>query len=632
MCQSGMTYFTEKIILLSMSLICLCVACGRIDPLEHALRLSGENRFELEKVLIHYAKNPADQLKLEAAKFLIRNMPGHGSFTDSVTVHYYKVVDSLYFDLPPYTKLPILCLPDYYNTPGLHIREDIHYITAEFLINHIDRLFAIYWETPWKNAFSFDVFCEHLLPYRTGCEPLQDTESKYLSPRQIDSLLKPWNEYTIDALSFKTYVLTHVFPKKTIRYNLPAPVNDSAYIPDCITDAEQYMLTNKYLGIPAAIDFSPHWPDRDGRHYWVSLFDPSLRKRTHLESFNPRYAKVYRKTYSINRIPHDNGRDFIPAMFREPFNLDVTDSYVHTANISVKINRQSLDPEYAYLCVFNERSWQPVSWSGICKERAIFEKTGVGNVYMPVFFHRNKEVSGGYPFVLQYDGVINELRPDKSKTTMLHLKRKYLVNIKQMMWELSIVGVAIKGSSSLSFNDEKLLHEVDLNYTAPVFTAQFEKPEMFRFWKLEVPTGSRPAKTAEIYIYDSAGHIMKTDTLNIQCILDGKNEFPKFLFDNDPLTAEYIKKSLIIDFKKNVTVSKIDITARNDDNFVTPGDTYELLYRDIDRWVSLGTQSAEDRFVKFERVPTGALYWLRNLTRGCEERIFTVENETITFW
>ncbi|WP_233427019.1 hypothetical protein [Parabacteroides johnsonii] len=44
--------------------------------LEQALSMSGENREELEKVLEYY-KN--DSLKLEAARFLIRNMQFHFS-------------------------------------------------------------------------------------------------------------------------------------------------------------------------------------------------------------------------------------------------------------------------------------------------------------------------------------------------------------------------------------------------------------------------------------------------------------------------------------------------------------------------------------------------------------------------
>ncbi len=48
------------------------------DPrLQEALRLAGDNRAELEKVLEHYSQDDADSSKLRAAEFLIANMPGH---------------------------------------------------------------------------------------------------------------------------------------------------------------------------------------------------------------------------------------------------------------------------------------------------------------------------------------------------------------------------------------------------------------------------------------------------------------------------------------------------------------------------------------------------------------------------
>ena len=47
----------------------------KITSVEASLRSSGVNRKELEKVLHHYQKNPADSLKYKAACFLIENMP-----------------------------------------------------------------------------------------------------------------------------------------------------------------------------------------------------------------------------------------------------------------------------------------------------------------------------------------------------------------------------------------------------------------------------------------------------------------------------------------------------------------------------------------------------------------------------
>jgi hypothetical protein len=45
-----------------------------ITPLGAALQSAKNNRKELEKVLRHYQKNPADSLKYKAACFLIENM------------------------------------------------------------------------------------------------------------------------------------------------------------------------------------------------------------------------------------------------------------------------------------------------------------------------------------------------------------------------------------------------------------------------------------------------------------------------------------------------------------------------------------------------------------------------------
>ena len=61
------------------------ISCGQYNAeLENALKLAGENRGELEKVLYHYSQNPSDSLKLQAATFLIKNMPGHYTLEGSL--------------------------------------------------------------------------------------------------------------------------------------------------------------------------------------------------------------------------------------------------------------------------------------------------------------------------------------------------------------------------------------------------------------------------------------------------------------------------------------------------------------------------------------------------------------------
>ena len=61
---------------LSIVFFVSCESAGD-KRLDFALEQAGKNRIELEKVLNYYQN---DSLKLEAARFLIRNMPGHGGF------------------------------------------------------------------------------------------------------------------------------------------------------------------------------------------------------------------------------------------------------------------------------------------------------------------------------------------------------------------------------------------------------------------------------------------------------------------------------------------------------------------------------------------------------------------------
>ena len=63
---------------LSIVFFVSCESAGD-KRLDFALEQAGKNRIELEKVLNYYRN---DSLKLEAARFLIRNMPGHGGYED----------------------------------------------------------------------------------------------------------------------------------------------------------------------------------------------------------------------------------------------------------------------------------------------------------------------------------------------------------------------------------------------------------------------------------------------------------------------------------------------------------------------------------------------------------------------
>jgi hypothetical protein len=71
---------------------------------------------------------------------------------------------------------------------------------------------------------------------------------------------------------------------------------------------------------------------------------------------------------------------------------------------------------------------------------------------------------------------------------------------------------------------------------------------------------------------------------------------------------------------------------RSDDNGIHNGDEYELMYWDRDHWKSFGKQIAVGNFLYYDNVPKNAVFWLRNLARGIQERIFMYEAGKQFFW
>ena len=62
--------------------------------LKFALKMAGANRFELESV-INYYKSNGDKQKLEAAKYLIKNMPFHNYMASNLDSINHKIYEEM---------------------------------------------------------------------------------------------------------------------------------------------------------------------------------------------------------------------------------------------------------------------------------------------------------------------------------------------------------------------------------------------------------------------------------------------------------------------------------------------------------------------------------------------------------
>lgn len=84
---------------------------------------------------------------------------------------------------------------------------------------------------------------------------------------------------------------------------------------------------------------------------------------------------------------------------------------------------------------------------------------------------------------------------------------------------------------------------------------------------------------------------------------------------------------------KPTEITCATVIPRSDDNDICPGNEYELFCFDGQKWSSLGYQQADDNVLHYDEIPLNTLLWLRNYTRGNNERPFIIdENGEIIWW
>ncbi|MDR0712526.1 MAG: hypothetical protein LBF67_09335 [Prevotellaceae bacterium] len=208
-----------------------------------------------------------------------------------------------------------------------------------------------------------------------------------------------------------------------------------------------------------------------------------------------------------------------------------------------------------------------------------------------------------------------------------------------------LVKLTVEASNSLTFKKARRLYTLgSLRYNDGTFYRQrIDSARSYRYYRIVQPDKSDfTMAELELYAADSARLLPKAVVTNGKYVPmkdEGSAEMRR-AFDGSYLTYATIRRSnakeasnsIVLDFGKPVRVAEIRIAPRNDENYIYPGNLYELLYRDAHSWVSMGKKTAAAYSVTYDSTPSGAVYWLRNHTKGKEERIFTLEHGSVKFW
>lgn len=646
--------------LLYIMLICVLAACVRKDAnLEYALNAAGENRHELEAVLEHFRHEPE---KYDAARFLIENMMAHYSYDGDEILDYYDVaLKVLASDLPPAAQRDTLLAVSRRDFPMIEDRviSDIKVMRADFLIHSIDHAFAQWKDNSWSRHVTFDEFKEWILPYKTveyqQLDGWRDTLVAFFSDQLM--ALQPDEEgygtayKALDAVRNEIISKVHPFG---VYMGTGYPLLSASTLPrqtygSCANYVCLGVSTYRSMGIPAIIDYTPCWGRfRSGHTWYVLLSDQGKEMPSEWDISSvpgngffqyERIPKVYRNTFAVNKERLEYRRK---ARYRYPFNLcefDVTDHYMETFDIDVSLKKDTetgkrikTKDKYCYIAVFNGHStdWQIIDYGLIRNGKAHFSKIGRNILYIVYGYNGYGLIPISEPFILEKDGSLRYIHCKRENTRSIEVHRKYFQSENVVNMRRRLLGGMIQCADRPDFSDAHTLYKITSTDIPDKIKVISERP--YRYWRYLSCNGSH-GSIAELAFFDRDSVIITGTPISNVSDIDVMNR----AYDNDWLsnfeTDTPNGNWIGMDFKEAADINYVRVIPRSDDNDVCPGNIYELLYWTGDAWKSAGNKIATDNRLCYEDIPEGALLWLRNYTRGMDERPFLIDShENVEWW
>lgn len=413
---------------------------------------------------------------------------------------------------------------------------------------------------------------------------------------------------------------------------------------NCRDEASFTVLLCRSLGIPAAIDFTPHWGNRSNSHSWSVLILPDGKSVPFYMGCVPGDTahyyhsylkpKIFRHRFSINKqIANDmRGEHSVPQLFIAADWIDVTEEYYETTDVTCNVPERYKDKKIAYICVFDNRDWVPVHYGVIKDGKVTFAKMGRNVMYVSAFYENGKVIPFGNPFHIMPDGKVKEVHADTNNKCTLILTRKYPFFGAQDFFNFRMMRGRFQGANKADFSDATDLYYFNEVTNGGWYEFPVSDTGKYRYLRYKSPNDSY-GNINELWFFDEKGDTIKGEIIGT----DGVDWGPKErVFDNNILTGfEGVCPDgnwVGLKLKMPKQVSKLRFIPRNDGNCIEVGDKYELVYWDNGGWKVLTSLKAKENILKLKGMPSGGLYVLKNLTKGHEERIFTYEKGKQVWW
>jgi hypothetical protein len=412
------------------------------------------NKKELIKLINHY-QEPKDSLKLKAAYYLIRNMDDqfhNGGEAVQLYRQLFNQLDSLNKlgkDSPRkiWDSLSASLGQKVINNPT--VIKDIDMITCELLVEDIDNAFRA-WNYPWARRLNFNEFCSYILPYKLKNECPESWRANMM--KRYAWVLKAVKDSNsvVEAATLINNDIRKWFYIST-KFRSAGHLNCSDLVKlkigQCSEATQLTAYAMRAMGIPVMLDYTPFWANKAGRHDWNSLLCPlgdvifmGSESNPGFEKIeDPGYnylgatqmkrkrAKIYR--YSFEKVPDTINTGHItdiPAFFGDHHQQDVTCRFIPVSDIALSLDTILPEQGLAYLCVFNNKQWEPVQWGKTGNDKKLtFAGMGRDIVYLPVIYRNNEYWPAADPFILQRNGRTRTLHANLQQCSQIKIWKKY---------------------------------------------------------------------------------------------------------------------------------------------------------------------------------------------------------------
>ncbi|MCK9640123.1 MAG: hypothetical protein M0R39_09465 [Prolixibacteraceae bacterium] len=673
--KSSSKFHNILFFIFSTIIIGLCGYVWHERKLRSALEQAGTNKGELLKVIDHYKKDPADRMKLDAARFLIENMAGHFSYDTSYLYRYRPVIEKI-------NKLRVIGLPRdnikiqvnplmdslvaIYPLSNVYSKSenDLTSIKSKLLISNIDRAFEAYNANLFKDSIRYEDFLEYVLPYRIDngycLEDWRPFFSQNFSVKSVnklsnvhqlcDSLLHKFNDVRIGldiANQFPYFKLDDYLKSRVAR---------------CAQKCWFNCLLLRSSGLPVAIDFVPASRVHESGHEWNTLIlkqgiypiEPFWvdsnrylksiysREKLHSEIGPIEFPKIYRKTFKMSSselLDHAirTGEE-IPPLFQNPFVKDVTKEYFKSFAIETAITKKIEGIDYAYVCVFgSNQRWVPVDFGRIKKGKVSFNSLGTDNVYLPAFYQFGNIVPAAYPILLNEKPLT--LCPDTSRKRKIEISYVAFQRPELEARKRSLIGITVEGADNKNFDNSEVLYTITKAYEPGYYHIPIPKSPKFRFVRLKVPKLNTLLYEIKFFGMENGsekevrGKLLYSypkDSILLQTIVDG-NLSTGMIFSTINEEHKLLKNVWIgYEFNRPVSIGAFDFYYVFNVNIRKEG-IYELLYWDYE-WKSLGTKKSDSNSISFDNVPENALLMIKIHDKDKYSRIFTYSDGKQHWW